>query len=70
MRVTHKDFGPGLVIPDVTETARIDEVIVKFDDPLPYLKKSAIAGYPGGHLSGDTMYEDKDIVNICDLSYY
>ena len=67
-KVIHSKFGQGIIIEDHHEPLRDNEVFVEYDNGLPYLRQSAIAGYEGNHLSEDTMYEKRDIANISDLT--
>lgn len=57
----------GRVIEDTEGVCGDNELLVRFDDPLPFLKQSAIAGYGGKHYSEDTMYETKEVVRVEDL---
>lgn len=65
--VTHKKYGRGHTIHDTTGICRENELFVRFDNPLPFLKPSAIAGNPGGHHTDEAMYEREDIIQKIDL---
>ena len=62
-RVEHYEYGFGRVIKDFEGTCSELEIMVEFDEGLPYLKKSAMAGYPGLHATEDSMYETTDIID-------
>jgi len=69
MRVKHKKYGNGTVLGDKGYICHNDEFYVVFDNSLPILKQSAIAGYLGGHYSEDDMYETREIVKKEDCDF-
>jgi len=68
-KVEHKKYGKGIIVEDKTKSCNKNEVILKLDNGFPYLKQSAIAGYPGIHSSEESMYVFEDIVQIKDLKH-
>jgi len=61
-KVNHYNYGIGKVIEDKEGICGKLEVMVEFENSLPFLKPSAIAGYPGHHNSEKTMYIKKDAI--------
>jgi len=66
-KVTHKEYGKGKIIKDINGDCRKDEVLVEFENSLPYLKQSAIAGYTGNVIKEKNMYHKIDIIRKKDL---
>jgi len=68
-KVEHKKYGKGIIVKDKTKSCNKNEVFLKLNNEFPYLKQSAITGYPGIHSSEKSMYISEDIVQIKDLKH-
>lgn len=63
MRITHKKYGTGTIIPDNSGFCKTNEVYVKFDNPLPFLDRASDTG-----AISNAVY--RDIVNKEDINVH
>jgi len=66
-QVKHNKYGLGIIKKDVTEICRDNEVLVTFDESLPFLKPNYLAGNSGSVGETYQPYVNTDIVSIKDL---